>query len=443
MTKSIHEVRAAAITLTKDNVADVVAWFGLHAKSADDTFHHQLELRFKTIEGDYVIREGDRLVVTDLGLSVEGPRSASIGPEPPTDPEHPVYSTDVWSDDRQYNHRTHQTEPKPAEPTRDVGAEALAYGIKRALEDNAKEDARIRGLQHEVNARMPRPAINKGEKRLVLTLATRGRPDLLKWTVEHTVPNLRRDNTVILIACDNDDTATWEMGKYLTSSAFTKVELSIRPREDTIAEKWNRGIACYDADAYGMMVDYGPFVTPGFDQNIMDTLALFPDGIGVAVGDLENLSFTKGQVATRRLVELMGGELYPECFPYWFVDHWLDDLAQMIGRRQWCEMKCDTTRRPGTQGLCEPGFWANLYDGLQPERHRIANAVIDVLEEPDWRKTMLRQHFAYIDQHSKMINDIVRHKKYVEAVQDERYGRVKQSAVDMMNTASVPRRATA
>jgi len=32
------------------------------------------------------------------------------------------------------------------------------------------------------------------------------------------------------------------------------------------------------------------------------------------------------------------GHIFPELFPYWFVDHWTDDIARLIGRLSFADV---------------------------------------------------------------------------------------------------------
>jgi hypothetical protein len=84
--------------------------------------------------------------------------------------------------------------------------------------------------------------------------------------------------------------------------------------------------------------------------------------------------------------------IYPEIFPYWFVDHWLDDVARMIGRISYAEVAVKMDAKPPTQGMREPAFWAYLFDATTEERREIARKIIDSpdFQETEWRKKLLR-----------------------------------------------------
>jgi hypothetical protein len=266
--------------------------------------------------------------------------------------------------------------------------------------------------------------------KLTISMVSRGHPQLLAKTVQQTLAHMTRPDTTLFVGLDHDDHAG--IAEVVTWNTHPQLVLSIKEREDTIAGKWNRVLTDAPADAYYVMVNYAPAATKGFDEVIVEALSLFPDGIGCVCNDLANLSFPKGQAVTAKMAELMGG-IYPEYFPYWFVDHWFDDIAKMTGRMVYADFRVDVSARPGTQEMREPGYWATVYDALRPLRHQQANAIIAALQEPFWRKQMLRRNFTLIDQRSTMINNTVRAAipGNVFTV-DERYQRIKAKAVQAM-----------
>lgn len=274
--------------------------------------------------------------------------------------------------------------------------------------------------------------------KLSITLATRGRPELLRKTLERTLPNIELADTRIVVAVDFDDADTMQIADELR--VMPGVIVDIREREDCIGDKWGRAIEAAPADLYGITADYCPIVTPGFDKRIVEAAERFPDGIGVVCDYLANLSFPHIQVATAGLVRLMGGRLYPGYFPYWFVDHWLDDVSKIIGRLTFVDLIVERFPKPETQGMREPAFWASLYDSLFPERVRMALAIItsEEFDEPMWRKRMLVANIPLIEQRSRMINSLVRGMEGTDKTTDARYGRIKAAALAKLQDLAAP-----
>ena len=267
---------------------------------------------------------------------------------------------------------------------------------------------------------------------LVLNLATRGRAELLTRTILTTSKNITRPDTVFMIAADADDAETLDaLGKLQEWGGIKNLYVSIEAREDTIAAKWNRALKAFpNAAVYMPMCDDGPAITAGFDEKVLEAAEIFPDGIGVVFNHLENLSFTGIQAVTARMAAIMG-HIYVEHFPYWFVDHWLSDLARMTDRFTFADARLDCgSDRPHTMEMREPAFWATLYDACKNERHEMAECLFDHMSaEPQWRKAMLRTRFLLVDQYSDMINNSVRAMGMGGPPPDERYARLKAQAV--------------
>lgn len=269
---------------------------------------------------------------------------------------------------------------------------------------------------------------------LSILLATRGRPHLLSGTVSATVANMARSDTKLVIACDYDDEGSISVACTL-QSMYGAVEVSIRPREDTLGAKYNRLLEEAPADVFLAMVDYAPHITPGFDQKILDAAALFQDGYGIVYNHMANLSFPQINAVTAKLAGAMGF-IYPPYFPYWFIDHWLDDVARMIGRIAIADIWIDVSKRPGTQEMREPAFWATLYDAFAVDRRRCAADLIrsEDFVETEARKRLLLQSHPLIEERSQMINNNVRAdgaawaKQLGDLKPDERYHRVKAAA---------------
>ncbi len=260
--------------------------------------------------------------------------------------------------------------------------------------------------------------------RLTIALATRGRPELLKKTLERTMPNIQHPGTRMVVLADLDD-------EQMDGFAFDGVSISRGVRPDSVGEKFNRVLQIARADVYMVMVDYVAYVTPGFDRKILEAASVFPDRIGVVYNHMANLSFPFMNAVTDGYVEKTGG-IYPEHFPYWFVDHWLDDIARMIGRVAFADVQVQAhSGKPTTQGHREPAFWATLYDALTLDRRRIARSIIDSedFQEPEWRKKLLREHYPLIEERSAILNNMVKDMAAYDKTTDARYERIRAKAV--------------
>lgn len=271
---------------------------------------------------------------------------------------------------------------------------------------------------------------------LTINLVTRNRPALMVETVARTVPNISLDTTRLMISVDADDEATIAVLPELPDDP--RVVPNIAPREDALGEKYNRALQ-HPASLYLTMADYVPHLTPGFDAKLLEAAALFPDNIGVVYTRMLNASFPATSAITSGLVDRLGW-LYPPFFPYWFVDHWMDDIARMIDRISFCDIATEHHKKPGTQELREPAFWATLFDAAKLVRRQQAREIIlsEDFIEPAWRKELLLRSYPLVEYRSQAINDGLRsvqadvQRDYGTAGFDERYARIKQKGCRMM-----------
>jgi len=274
--------------------------------------------------------------------------------------------------------------------------------------------------------------------RLCISLATRGRPDRLVDTVKKSVDNWGHPETVMQIQLDDDDEASLN-SKDVQALASTRVFLNVKPREDTIAEKWNRALGV-PADVYLVAADDDPYCTIHYDRFILEAAERFPDKIGMVYGHLANLSFSGAVAPTAKFCELMGGVIFPPLFPYWFVDHWTDDVARIIGRISFANIRTDQSKPGVTQEMREPGWWATFFDAAYLMRRKQAHDIINnkYFKGEKWQKQLLLTHHPLIEVRSRMINASVRQQsKQLEQwagnpKPDERYNRIKQRAIALV-----------
>ena len=275
--------------------------------------------------------------------------------------------------------------------------------------------------------------------KLVISLATRGRPRQVVDTIKRSVENFTHPETMMVVQADADDEATISAVKTaVTEGKMGAVSLSVKYREDTIAEKWNRALEI-PADVYLVAADDDPYVVKGYDTAILEAADRFPDGIGYVYGHLANLSFTGAVAVTRKMADLMG-YIFPPYFPYWFVDHWTDDVARITGRISFANIQTDQSKAGKTQEMREPGWWATFFDACYLMRRKQAHDIIDSPEfqgEP-WQKALLKANHPLVEVRSRLLNGSVRAQdKELSGWSglsnaDERYKRVKQRAIDML-----------
>lgn len=244
---------------------------------------------------------------------------------------------------------------------------------------------------------------------LTINIATRGRPELLLKTANHTYPNISRKDTTLMVSVDDDDQATIDCLAELPQDP--RVIVSVAPREESRGEKYDRALTVAPADIYLPAVDCAPFLTPGFDQIIVDAAKVFPDGIGCVYTPMVNASFPGLQAPTAKLVEKLG-YIYNHEYPFWFIDHELDDICRMIGRFVFADVHFEPRPwRPGTTiRLRDLEFWTAYFDMMALERRAKARAIINGPDfiAPDWHKKILCNSYQVVEARSKNINSGVR-----------------------------------
>lgn len=276
--------------------------------------------------------------------------------------------------------------------------------------------------------------------KLTINLVTRGRPALLRETIERTLPNLALRDTVFMVSVDHDDAKTIDsLGALPSDRRLLPV---VMDREDSMGGKYNRALTYAPADVYLSMVDYAPFVTPRFDEKVLEAAAVFPDNIGVVYNkyccDAELPSING---ITHGLAKFMGF-IYPEYFPFSFVDLWLDDVARLIDRVSYVDVVIDRSKRQQTLGRRDTKFWSVLLDLLYGERVACAERIIHSPEflSPSWQKELLLRKFPLMGFHANNVSRACRadsewHDRYAafESQSDaDRYERIKGGAKELM-----------
>jgi len=276
---------------------------------------------------------------------------------------------------------------------------------------------------------------------LTIAIATRGRPGSLRKTVESMVSNATIPNTTIMVCVDEDDAETLAMRHFIDDK---RVLWSSKPREDARGEKYDRALTEAPADVYLLAVDCVTFHTKGFDEEILKKAALFEDGIGCVYTPMANASFPGFQAPTAKLVEKIG-YTYNHEYPFWFIDHELDDICRMIGRFVFANVKTEhQSMRPGTTiRLRDLAFWTTYFDCMELERRAIARRIIlsdDFVATPK-QKAILCNQYQLVESRSRNINAGVRHAAaQIEAERgdkgppDEGYLRAKAAAEAKLET---------
>ena len=244
--------------------------------------------------------------------------------------------------------------------------------------------------------------------RLTHIIPTRGRPQRLIETIGQTERNIGRKDTRILVCVDDDDEDTLDaLDRGIVSIAHERIIVSIRPREDSRGEKYDRALTEAPADLYLLGVDTVPILTPGYDQILLDSARLFPDGIGCVYGPMANFSFPTLQAITARMADLIG-YLYSHEYPFWFIDHELDDICRITGRFTFVDVAMPRNSASQTIRMRDLAWWCDYFDAMTIERRKVAMRIIDACVDLEWRKALLRTQHPVTEHRSFSINQYVR-----------------------------------
>lgn len=277
---------------------------------------------------------------------------------------------------------------------------------------------------------------------LTIALATRGRPSILTKTLHRTLSNIREPSTRLVVLLDEDDAPTLEAPKIDHPQLF----YSTAPREDSLGAKYNRVLDLQGGvipnSVYLVMVDYAPHITPGFDARLLKAADIFDGAPGLVVNNLANATFPGINAFTSSWVQAIG-YIYPPFFPYWFVDHWVQDVAEMTSQWTYCPTEIDTSARPGTQSRRDFLFWANFYRLTSHLRERDA---IEILASTfdGWRnEPLLTSRWPIIHQRSTYLYKLMAQEGIPDLVPDDaRHQQLRKLALELIKHRSLQKEPT-
>lgn len=167
-----------------------------------------------------------------------------------------------------------------------------------------------------------------------------------------------------LIAADKDDQATIS---YFYDHQ-PKVALSVDSRSPYIGSLWNRLAGISRADAFVCLGDDNFITTQHWDDGVAQ---LCPVGsVGVfAWNDLASPNQPTNPIISRDWYQL-AGRIYPEYFPFWFVDTWLAEVWSFCSGEpiQIVPQLVLTGKKGLTKRLRDLPFWWTVYSNLRTER---------------------------------------------------------------------------
>lgn len=277
---------------------------------------------------------------------------------------------------------------------------------------------------------------------LTLCIASRGNPEQLSHVIREMDSRLKDpDQVTISVALDSDDPSLQQ-----PPEIRAKLIWSVEPREDSLGAKYNRCQRNAPADGYLLGADDNLFSTANWDQIIRDSFALFPDKLGlVYFGRLDGALPT--QMAIPHILVERQGFMFPEHFPVWFHDTWMDEIGHLCGRIIWCGIEVEEIGGRGrTRGLRDVIFWATLFEALRPQRQAFGEALSREFNEP-WLQVQLQQRRQFLHGFFRTRTERLRNpatavhfqQRYShDAPADERYRRIKAKAEQLLAELQQP-----
>jgi hypothetical protein len=243
---------------------------------------------------------------------------------------------------------------------------------------------------------------------LTINFGSRSRPSELVRTLHESVKHLRRADTKVLVALDDDDQPSIDAIARFPDDP--RIIVSVKPREDTRGAKCDRALTEAPNSLYTVGHDSASIIAPGWDDMVIEAAELFPDGIGVVCSGMANASFPAMQCVTQGWVDIVG-YIYNHAYPFWFIDHELDDLCRMTGRFVFVpgmEVEHESRRPAKTIRMRDLVFWCDYYDMASHRRIGLAHKIIDRIDCPEWQKAVMSTWHPPVEVRSVWINRTVR-----------------------------------
>jgi len=226
----------------------------------------------------------------------------------------------------------------------------------------------------------PPPVTDKDH--ISLLLPTRGRPDMLAQvfaSMEQTIA--QKSKVAVWLYIDHDDQVTMDAiqaGKFKGYSFG--IHWVVGESAASIGELHNlTWRACNSGSGIFMLhADDTLFVTPGWDDIIRAAFNKYPDHILVAHPHDPELHEPTFQMILSAEWLAVTGRFSTGYFPFWFEDTWLDQIGQIIGRREQLPIKLGLIGGKGkTSRMRNVAFWTGFYNHTLDERVHTAKELLE------------------------------------------------------------------
>lgn len=213
------------------------------------------------------------------------------------------------------------------------------------------------------------------KERIALLVPTRGRPQQLAEFISSVEKNTRYlEKLELLLFIDSDDLLTIESLKRLKPTPFpTRCLISERTATMGVMANTMASLAIQTCGLLMGAADDYRFATKDWDEAIREPFRRYPDRI-VLVYPLDHLT---PNLATLPILSaewvVAAGQNSTSYFPFWYDDVWLDEVGQLIGRKERAAFAVEMQGGKGkTSRMQNLPFWQNFYINLLPERLAMA-----------------------------------------------------------------------
>jgi hypothetical protein len=214
-----------------------------------------------------------------------------------------------------------------------------------------------------------------------LLLPTRGRPQMLAQvfaSLEQTIA--QKSKVAVWLYIDHDDQLTMDA---IQAGQFKGYSFGIHwvvgESAASLGEIHNlTWRACTSGSGIFMLhADDTLFVTPGWDDIIRTAFNQYPDRILVAHPHDPELHEPTFQMILSAEWMAVTDRFSTAYFPFWFDDTWLDQIGQIIGRREQLPIKLGLIGGKGkTPRMRNVAFWTGFYNHTLDERVHTAKELL-------------------------------------------------------------------
>jgi hypothetical protein len=235
--------------------------------------------------------------------------------------------------------------------------------------------------------------------KIAYAIPSRGRPYELTavvvsaWTLRCKAHDIR-----FLVALDEDDTPSQDALRRLAAESDIPVQWDCRPRPMSLGSKWNRLIPEWsEAEIVSMMSDRVFVTTLNWDDILAKAAATYPNRILWWSCPINpHNTFPAIPMSFLRACD---NRPFPEIFPFWWTDTWLNELDHMVFMNPTLKLPCQLIFNPNHRStqLRDLAFWGRVFEATRAKRIRKAVEIAHRLGRTGITEDVIRGDPALMD----------------------------------------------